>query len=121
MAKHNILGMQGEEIAARYMVEHGYTVLDRNWRSGHKELDMVARRDDTLVFLEVKTRCGRRFGNPQDAVDVRKIMRTVNAADAYIRHHALDMDVRFDIFTVVFENGTYTTEHIEDAFYPPLQ
>ncbi|MCQ2083305.1 MAG: YraN family protein [Bacteroidaceae bacterium] len=121
MAKHNILGKTGELLAAEYLENEGYQVLDRNWRCGHKELDIVARKGNTLVFVEVKTRGGTRFGCPEDAVDSRKIFRTVCAADAYIRLNCLDMDVRFDIVTIVDNDGRMAVEHIADAFFPPME
>lgn len=121
MAEHNILGLEGEEMAAEYMKRQGYTILDRNWRSGHKELDMVAVKDGTIVFVEVKTRSGSEWGNPEDAVDMRKIRRIVRSADAYLRLKMIDMDVRFDIISVISNNGNLNLEHIEEAFYPPLE
>ena len=121
MAEHNILGLEGEERAAEYMKRQGYTILDRNWRCGHKELDMVAVKDGTIVFVEVKTRTGGEWGDPQDAVDLRKIRRIVRSADAYLRLKMIDLDVRFDIISVVLHNGNLNLEHIEEAFYPPLE
>lgn len=121
MAKHNNLGRSGEQLAAEYLKNKGYTVLDRNWRSGHKELDLVVRNDTTLVVVEVKTRSGTCFGRPEDAVDARKIYRTVLAADAYVRFKCLDMDVRFDIVTVIYSKGDVSVEHIENAFYPTVE
>lgn len=120
MAEHNILGRSGELLAAEYLENKGYTVLDRNWRSGHKELDLVARSGNTLVVVEVKTRGSARFGNPEDAVDMRKIRRLVLATDAYLRLKCLDMNVRFDIVTIIDSGGKVTVEHIEDAFFPPI-
>ena len=121
MAKHLILGQKGEDIAADYLEQHGYTVLDRNWRSGHKELDLVARKDNTLVFVEVKTRTSMDWGDPQDAVTDRKIRRIVSSADVYIRYNCLDLDVRFDIISIHMEYGEFKIEHIEEAFLPPVE
>lgn len=120
MAEHNILGRRGELLAAEYLENKGYMVLDRNWRSGHKELDLVARSGNTLVVVEVKTRGSACFGNPEDAVDMRKIRRLVLATDAYLRLKCLDMNVRFDIVTIIDSGGKVTVEHIEDAFFPPI-
>ena len=121
MAKHNILGHEGEDIAAKYLEQKGYAVLDRNWRCGHKELDLVVTRDDTIVFVEVKTRTGTEWGDPEDAVTDRKIRRIVNSADAYIRLNRIDMDARFDIISIVLEGGEFKVEHIEQAFLPPVE
>jgi len=121
MAKHLILGQKGEDIAARYLEQHGYVVLDRNWRSGHKELDLVVRKDNTVVFVEVKTRTGTDYGDPWNFVDNRKIRRIVNSADAYIRFRCIDLDVRFDIVSITVEDGDFKVEHIEEAFFPPIE
>ena len=89
--------------------------------TGHKELDIVAEKDGTLVFVEVKTRKDVLFGLPEDAVTNGKIRRIVSSADAYLRKYAIDLPVRFDLITIVTgENGLPRLRHIEDAFYPPL-
>ena len=121
MAKHNILGHNGEDIAADYLERHGYTILDRNWRCGHKELDLVVIKQGIVVFVEVKTRTSTDYGDPQDFVDDRKIRRIVNSADAYIRFRCIDMDVRFDIISIVVDGDDFIVEHIEDAFLPPVE
>lgn len=121
MAAHNELGKEGELLAANHLQSEGYVIRDRNWRHGHKELDIVAEKDGTLVFVEVKTRKGILFGCPEDAVTNGKIRRIVSSADAYMRQYAVDLPVRFDLITVVTEeNGKSRLKHIEDAFYPPL-
>ena len=121
MAKHLILGREGEDIAARYLEQHGYTILDRNWRSGHKELDLVVCKENTIVFVEVKTRTSTEYGDPWSFVDDRKIKRIVSSADAYIRFMCIDMDVRFDIVSITVENGEFKVEHIKQAFFPPVE
>ena len=121
MAKHNVLGKQGEEYAAQYLEKEGYEILDRNWMSGHKDLDIVAVKDNTLVFVEVKTRSSMDWGDPEDAVTDQKIRSIVHSADAYIRYNCLDMDVRFDIISIVTDDEGYTVEHIKEAFFPPVE
>lgn len=121
MAKHNILGREGEDIAAKYLEQKGYAVLDRDWHCGHKDLDLVVTKDNTIVFVEVKTRTGNEWGDPQDFITDRKIRRIVNSADAYLRFNQVDMDVRFDVISIVAEGGEYKIEHIEQAFFPPIE
>lgn len=121
MAKHNILGREGEDIAAKYLEQKGYAVLDRDWHCGHKDLDLVVTKDNTIVFVEVKTRTGNEWGDPQDFITDRKIRRIVNSADAYLRFNQIDMDVRFDVISIVAEGGEYKVEHIEQAFFPPIE
>ena len=111
MAKHNDLGKAGENAAVAYLEQKGYLIRDRNWRRGHFELDIV---------IEVKTRSNTLFAEPEDAVDLPKIRRTVRAADTYIRLFQIDSPVRFDIITIVGDEINFKVEHIEEAFYPPL-
>ena len=101
MAKHNDLGKAGENAAAAYLEKEDYLIRHRNWRKGHFELDIVAAKDNELVVVEVKTRSNTEFAQPEDAVDVPKIRRTVRAADTYIKLFQIDIPVRFDIITVV--------------------
>lgn len=121
MAKHNKLGLTGEDIAANFLISNGYCVKERNWRSGHKELDIVAAKGELLVIVEVKTRRSSDYGNPEDAVDNRKIKRIVSATDAYLKYNQVDAMVRFDVITVLFGRGEqYEIKHIEDAFFAPI-
>ena len=122
MARHNIIGREGEKYAADYLEEQGYVILDRNWMCGHKDLDIVAVKDGFLVFVEVKTRTGMEWGDPEDAVTDKKIRNIVHAADAYIRYRCLDMDVRFDVISIIMDDtGYYRVEHIKEAFFPPVE
>ena len=108
------------KITFAYLEKEDYLIRHRNWRKGHFELDIVAAKDNELVVVEVKTRSNTEFAQPEDAVDVPKIRRTVRAADTYIKLFQIDIPVRFDIITVVGENGNFEIEHIKEAFLPPL-
>lgn len=119
MAQHNLFGQRAEQIAAQFLEKQGYSILDRNWRSGHKELDLVAVDSGMLVIVEVKARATDRYGDASLWVDDRKIRRTVLAADAYIRYRRIDLPVRFDIITVIGKEGEERIEHIPDAFFAP--
>ena len=94
--------------------------MHRNWHSGRKELDIVARDGDEIVFVEVKTRRNTNFGQPEDAIDNRKMRHILTSADAYIRKYRVDLPIRFDIITVVGTEPPYEIEHIMEAFLPPL-
>lgn len=121
MAKHNELGMTGEAVAVDYLLNNGYEIVDRNWRSGHKEIDIIAAKNGMLVIVEVKTRKNSQYGNPEDAVTDRKIRRIVTATDAYLRLKMIDMQVRFDVITILIkDNSVLSIEHIKDAFYAPI-
>lgn len=116
MAKHNQLGKLGEAEACAFLKKNGYHILEQNWYSSHKELDIVAEHNGWLVIVEVKTRTGEQWEPPEMAVDQRKIRHIVQAAHHYVRHHQIDLPVRFDVVTVVFNPDSTAIEHIEDAF-----
>lgn len=120
MAQHNELGKWGEQLAVDALTAEGFAITERNWRMGHLEIDIIAMRGDTLVVGEVKTRSNL-DEDPLDAVDNKKIMRMVRAANAYIRSHNLPHNVRFDLFAIRGTEDNYKFEHVPDAFYPPLK
>ena len=110
------LGKIGEDLAVNHLINKGYRILERNWRSGHKEIDIIALDGDTLVVVEVKTRQSNTYGEPDIAVGVMKQRMLIWAADAYVRYKNLDVDVRFDIISIVITDKEPEIEHIEDAF-----
>lgn len=118
MALHNILGRQGEDLAVAFLREKGLQILDRNWKLGDLETDIVAKQDDELVFVEVKTRASLAWGNPEDAVDELRKRRMTAAANAYIKYYRLDNPFRFDIIAIVLNPTEQNIDHIENAFSP---
>lgn len=116
MIEPHELGKIGEDLAAEYLINQGYQILERNWRSGHKEIDIIALKDDILVVVEVKTRTSEDYGDPDLAVGTMKEQMLVWAADSYVRYKNLDVDVRFDIISVILNETEQRLEHIEDAF-----
>ncbi len=120
MAKHNRTGEWGEDIAAEWLIAKGYSIIERNWHLGHLEIDIVAMKDDRLIFVEVKTRENTDI-DPVSAVDRRKIMRVVRAANAYIAASALPHEPQFDIIAISGPPAAHTLAHIPDAFRPPRQ
>ena len=120
MAEHNVLGKEGEIAAINYLKENRYRILHTNWRQGSFELDIVAQTDDELVIIEVKTRSGGSITNPEDAVTNQKIRHIIAATDIYIKYFDIDLSARFDIISVVGSYPNFEIDHIEDAFYPPV-
>lgn len=118
MARHNILGKKGEEAAAMYLLEKGYEILNQNWRFGHDEIDIVARKNDELVIVEVKTRSSDYFGDPMEAVDIKKQKILIRATESYISEFNYDMNIRYDIISIILKNNNLSIRHIKDAFYP---
>lgn len=112
------LGLRGEDLAADYLVQQGYRVLERRVRVQGIEIDIVARKDDVLVFVEVKTRTSEALEAPEAAVDVKKQRRMIAAADAYVRQKDFLLEVRFDILSVVANGEREEIRHIEGAFSP---
>ena len=102
MAAHNELGQWGENLAAEYLRSKGYVIIDRDWRSGHRDLDIIAEDGDVVVFVEVKTRRNNLFGEPEEAIDFRK--------------NHIRKEIRFDIIAVT---GTPETKpdirHIQNV------
>ncbi len=95
------LGIWGENLAAKYLADHGYTILDRNARTPYGEIDLVAREKDVTVFVEVKTRSSNSFGYPEEAVTPAKQAHFLAAVQAYIQAHPeLDGDWRLDVIAV---------------------
>ncbi|NPA42403.1 MAG: YraN family protein [Chlorobi bacterium] len=117
MAKHNEWGKIAEDVAADYLKGKGWRILARNWRYGRAEIDIVALDGDRLVVVEVKARSSDYAGSPAKAVTPAKIRRLVEAADAFVREHEIDREVRFDIVEVYLLNKQIAIEHIPGAFY----
>ena len=120
MARHNELGQQGETEAAAFLEAKGYRILERNWRSGRAELDIVAMDGTTLVFVEVKTRSDDTFERPEMAVDARKRRLMARAAADFMRQRGHEWAIRFDILSLILRGGVFYVDHFEDAFFPPL-
>ncbi|MBI2408898.1 MAG: YraN family protein [Gemmatimonadetes bacterium] len=114
----NDFGELGERIAARWLEHHGYTVLARRWRSGHRDIDVVAQRDGVVAFVEVKTRSAMEFGDPVEAVHAQKQRSLVRSAREWIaRHQGTEPNAyRFDVIGVLLRDSTVWVRHIESAF-----
>lgn len=98
---HLQLGSWGEDLAAAYLREKGYIILERDWHSGHRDIDIVAKDSDCVVFVEVKTRRGREFGEPEMAVDYRKQRNLRLAIHHYLKYRRIDSPWRFDVITII--------------------
>ena len=121
MTKPGELGKKGEEIAARYLKSKGYTIIARNWYCDRREIDIIARQNDQIVIVEVKSREGDYFEEPWEAVSTTKIRNLVEAADAWLIQQEVNLEARFDVISIVFsDDGNYELTHFEDAFTPPV-
>ena len=121
MAAHNELGKWGEEMAAEYLQQKGYRIIERAWRSGARDIDIIAQAPDlsTLVFVEVKTRKSEVLMRAADAVNPTKARNIALSANNYVKMCRVDALLRFDIITIVGTNAqNMKLEHIIDAFNP---
>ena len=114
--EHLKTGIWGEELAAVFLREKGYVILERDWHSSHRDIDIIAQQDDCIVFVEVKTRSNRDFADPLKAINYKKQKNLLRAINHYIHYRKLDNPWRFDVITIVGKMGTATPEieHIED-------
>lgn len=117
MARHNELGKEGERRALQMLKAKGYIILETNWCNYKVEIDIIATDKDELVIVEVKTRSTDYFGDPEEAVGPAKARNLIGAAEAYIELNDVDMDVRFDIVSIILKDGKANINHIIDAFY----
>ena len=118
MAAHNELGKAGEKEACAFLLEKGYEILATNWKNNKAEADIIAKKNDLLLLVEVKTRSTDYFGAPEEAVGTQKQRMMVKAAEAYLEENELNYEVRYDIISIILNNNTKKIVHIEEAFYP---
>ena len=100
------LGKLGELVAARYLTRQGYRLIERNFKARYGELDIICTKDDTLVFVEVKTRIGEEFGKPEESVTPRKLREVVKTAQYYkLLHEELPESMRIDVIGIQFDDS----------------
>ena len=112
MNRRERIGKEGERVACLYLRQHGYALIERNWRCRFGEIDIIARDGGTLAFVEVKRRSGSGYGGAEGALTLRKQRRIVTAARMYLPQTQSDLPVRFDL--VAMEEGRMTL--LKNAF-----
>lgn len=120
MADSHDFGRAAERLAALAISRRGWRILDRNWRAGHRELDLVARRGAIVAFIEVKARSGNEFGHPFTAITAAKRRELHAAARLWVERFGRHGDVyRFDAIAVTTTPaGNTLVEHLPDAWRP---
>lgn len=117
MAYHNDIGRWGEQTAAKYLSKKGYTIVETDWSIGHRDIDIVAFKDELLVFVEVKTRHEGGLETPMEAVDMAKRHNLGIAAKSFCTIHRVSYPWRFDIIGITYRTlDDYDLEHRENAF-----
>lgn len=111
------LGALGERIAERWLRRRGWRVVHRRFRSGHRDIDLVAEQEGTIAFIEVKARCGASFGGPLAAVNWRKQRELTRSAEVWIDRHGRPAEAyRFDVIGVLMDGRTVRVRHVPHAF-----
>ncbi len=119
MAIAHATGRAGEDLAVRHLENAGFTILERNWRCGKAEIDIIARDGEALVFVEVKTRSTDAFGAPESFLTPRQTQLISAAAAAYMEMIGHDWELRFDVISIILsDNDHFSLQHLRDAFFP---
>ena len=117
MAKHNILGTEGEALAVKWLADRGFTVLHQNWRHSYYEVDVIAALGNVLHFIEVKTRRNKKFGEPEESVDNKKIANLMKAGEEFQYQFPQWKRVQYDVLSITIEpNGVANYFFIEDVY-----
>jgi putative endonuclease len=114
-------GAEAEDVASNYLIEQGYTIIHRNWYSGHNEIDIVARKNGILAIVEVRSLHRNTFQEPYQSVNKNKQRTIINATNSYIRRFNINDEVRFDIISILYGKDGPEIEHMENAFYPMVR
>ncbi len=117
MENHNKFGELGEQNAVAFLRRKGYTILERNYRYLKAEVDIIAQKDDFVVIVEVKSRNTGFLEGISDAITPKKIKLLTMAANHYVEEMDSDLEVRFDVITVIKKGHNFEIEHFENAFY----
>ncbi|MDL2297100.1 YraN family protein [Bacteroidales bacterium OttesenSCG-928-B11] len=111
-------GKLGEDLASDHLVKQQFTILEKNWRYGHLEIDIIAQNQKKIVFCEVKTRSSNKVLPPELAVTLQKQRNLIKAANHYLVTKQIQKEARFDIISILINGSSYQLNHIEDAFMP---
>ncbi len=109
-------GKTGEQMAARYLTDKGYVILEHNYRRGHLEIDLIALDGDELVIVEVKSRAYDNVLRPEKAVDHKKRLSLIRLANEYVKSHGRKENVRFDIVSIVTNANGTDIKHLKSAY-----
>jgi len=103
MPQHIPFGRTGEDLAARWLSEKGFSVLQRNWRHGRNEVDIIAGRQGVLHFIEVKSRRSTRYGNPEQSVSQKKLGNVMRGASGWLHRWPAFHRVQYDVLAITLD------------------
>ena len=109
-------GQTGEQMAARFLTDLGYIILEHNYRRGHLEIDLIALDGDDLVIVEVKSRAYDNILQPEEAVDHKKRQALIRLANEYVKSYNRKENVRFDIVSIVSNANGNEIRHLKNAY-----
>jgi putative endonuclease len=117
LAQHNDTGSLGEQMAAEYLLKRGFTILHKNWRHSHWEVDIIASLNTTLHFIEIKTRRSHQFGYPEEDVTKKKLQHLINASEHYLYMNPQWTLIQFDVLSITLQkNKPAEYFFIEDVY-----
>lgn len=112
------LGLLGEQLACDYLGKKDFQIIDRNYRFKKNEVDIIAKKDNQLIIIEVKTRQTSEIGEPWQAVTRNKQKQIIQVANQYVQSNNIELNTRFDIISIVHNSYRTELKHLEEAFYP---
>lgn len=120
MNKKEGLGRRGEDLVCKYLIDNGHTILERNWRSGHLEIDIISLDKVGIHFVEVKSRVAPLQAAPEENVDRVKQRRVTKAAGRYLGHYFADEEIEalLDVAAVTFDGSKVYLDYFEGAYTP---
>jgi putative endonuclease len=117
MASHNDIGKNGEVLAITWLINNDYKILHQNWRHSHYEVDVIAQKNETLHFIEVKARRSKQFGNPEESVGKKKIQNLMHAAEEFLYQFPEWKRIQYDVLSISLkQNGEVEYFFIEDVY-----
>jgi len=121
MKTHLAIGKIGERIAQSFLKKKNYKIQAVNWRFKRAEIDIIAKKDNIIIFIEVKTRSSSYYGVPEIFVDIKKKRLISDAASEYMFANNYNGEFRFDIIGIILKTEQeFSINHSEDAFFPGL-
>lgn len=115
---HIEFGASGEDIAVDHLRKNGYSVIERNYHWRKAEVDVFCQKGNLLIAVEVKTRFSNTWGEPYRAVSLAKQKQIISVTNAFMQQKKIDLEVRFDILSIISNSYQQSVEHIENAFIP---
>jgi putative endonuclease len=117
MTQQHNFGKEAEEKALAYLMKKKYVFLEKNYRFGHAEVDLLMLKKNKLICVEVKARSTDFFGTPESFISKNKIKNLVAVVDHYVEKNELELEVRFDIISILKKRKVWEIKHIKNAFY----